>query len=152
MTTANPSEIFETGFETEAITMVPYWQISFKGPEDDLDRIFDEVIKIDPLIYGRTDRSAFRSAEGYEYYRPLDGTPTGAEDDTRKRPGVMNMTITIAPDRAVLSKIIEAIYTFHSYYEAPISVLPVLRSRTNGLDDSENPHRWWNTKGDWKTD
>ena len=19
-----------------------------------------------------------------------------------------------------------------------------------GLDDSDNPHRWWNTSGDWK--
>lgn len=26
----------------------------------------------------------------------------------------------------------------------------ILSSRTKGLDDSANPHRWWNTTGDWK--
>lgn len=146
------NQIYVEGFKTEPITLVPFWQITFKGPLEDLDRIFDEIIKIDPLIYGDTDRNAFRSAEGFEYYRPLEGTPTGAEDDTRRRPGVMEMSVAIAPDESILKAVIEAIYTYHSYYEPPITVVPVLRSRTNGLDDSDNPHRWWNKGGDWKQD
>ena len=46
---------------------------------------------------------------------------------------------------------IEAIYAVHSYYEPVIIVQDELRSSGNGLDDSDNPHRWWNTTGDWKT-
>ena len=144
--------IFEAGFETAPISMVPFWQISFKGPVADLDRIFDEIVKIDPLIYGATDRNAYRSADGFEYYRPLDGAPTGAEDETRKRPGVSEMVITIEPDEAILHDVINAIYEFHSYYEPPITIVPVLRSKTKGLNDSDNPHRWWNKDGDWKQD
>ena len=150
-THAENSRILTQGFVTNPITMVPYWQICVKGPIEDLDRIFDQIIKIDPLIYGKTDRNAFISAQGYEYYRPLEGTPTGAENDTRKRPGVMQMDITIEPNEDILRQILEAVYTYHSYYEAPISITPILRSKTNGLDDSDNPYRWWNNQGDWKT-
>jgi hypothetical protein len=31
-----------------------------------------------------------------------------------------------------------------------IAVEEILVSRSKGLDDSKNPHRWWNTTGDWK--
>ncbi len=89
---------------------------------------------------------------GFEYYRPLEGTPTGAEKETRKRPGVKQMYVVIPQDRDQLSAVIEAIYAVHSYYEPPIYVEPLLRSETKGIDDSDNPHRWWNKRGDWKND
>jgi hypothetical protein len=56
----------------------------------------------------------------------------------------------IPPDQAQLEQIIEVIYHNHSYYEPPISVEPILRSETRGVDDSQNPNRWWNRDGDWK--
>ena len=49
-----------------------------------------------------------------------------------------------------IEKVIEAIYAVHGYYEPFIYVREVLRSRCRGLDDSKNPHRWWNKEGDWK--
>ncbi len=146
------ADIFKTGLRTRSINMIPYWRIRFMAPDEDMDRIFDEVIKIAPLQYGKTDRNGFRAASGHEYYRPMEGAPTGAEDDTRKRPGVCEMSITIPPDDAQLAKIIDTIYETHSYYEPPISVESILRSETVGLDDSKNPNRWWNKTGDWKKD
>ena len=53
------------------------------------------------------------------------------------------------PDQ--LRGVIEAIYEVHSYYEPVITVTEVLRSLGKGLDDQDNPHRWWNKTGDWKT-
>ena len=44
----------------------------------------------------------------------------------------------------------EAIFAVHSYQEPFICVREALVSRSRGLDDSKNPHRWWNTTGDWK--
>jgi len=29
-------------------------------------------------------------------------------------------------------------------------LIPELDAASKGLDDSQNPHRWWNTGGDWK--
>lgn len=152
MNPAKPQEIFSTGFEIPAIRMIPYWRIRFLAPEAEIDQLFDEIIKVAPLVYGKTDRNAIRAAPCYEYYRPMEGTPTGAEEETRKRPGIVEMSISIPPDQAQLEKIIDVIYQFHSYYEPPISVEPMLRSETRGLDDSDNPNRWWNKGGDWKND
>ena len=145
------SDIFETGFSTRCINLLPYWRIRFNAPVEEVDILFDQIIKVAPLQYGKTDRNAFLAAAGVEYYRPMEGTPTGAEEDTRKRPGVVEMYLCIPRDEELLTKIIDILYENHSYYEPPISVDPMLRSATVGLDDSNNPNRWWNNKGDWKS-
>ena len=152
MNSAIPQDIFSTGFEIPAIRMIPYWRVRFLAPEDEIDQLFDEIIKIAPLGYGKTDRNTIRAAPCYEYYRPMEGTPTVAEEETRKRPGIVEMSLSIPTDQAQLEAIIDVIYQFHSYYEPPISVEPILRSETRGLDDSDNPNRWWNKGGDWKND
>ncbi len=139
-----------SGFETPAIAMEPHWLVSFQAPAEDIDRIFDEILKCTPLTHGKTDHNGYRCCGGFEYYRPLEGTPTGAETETRRRPGVDEMRLFIPRDQSVLDNIIEAIYAVHSYYEPVIAVQDVLRSRGKGLDDSKNPHRWWNKDGDWK--
>lgn len=142
--------IFESGCSIPALAMTPYWRIRVNGPHGDLDRIFAELIKVHDFPYGKTDHNATVSAPGFEYYRPMADTPTGAETETRKRPDIVEMSFTIEPDEALLKTLLEIIYQFHSYYEPPISVEPILRSATRGLDDSDNPHRWWNNAGDWK--
>jgi len=145
-----PDNIMKTGFDTRPITMEPLWLVAFQAPVEDVDRIFDEIIKVTPLVHGKTDRTAYRTGSGHEYYRPLEGTPTGAEDDTRRRPGVDEVRFFLPRDSAVLNDVIEAIYAVHGYYEPVITVQDVLRSLTKGLDDQDNPHRWWNKSGDWK--
>ena len=145
-----PNELLKQGFETNAITMEPHWMVSFIAPAEDVDRIFERITDITPLVHGKTDNNAYRAPSGMEYYRPLDGTPTGAEDAVRKRPGVDEVRFVIPQDQNIADKVIEAIYAVHSYYEPVIYIQEVLRSRAKGLDDSDNPHRWWNKAGDWK--
>jgi len=146
----NPHKLIDNGFEIPAIRMQPYWRIRFLAPVGEIDALFDEIIKVAPLVYGKTDRNAICTAPAHEYYRPLEGTPTGSESETRKRSGIVEMSMLIPPDQAQLEAIIEVIYENHSYYEPPITVEAVLRSETRGLDDSTNPNRWWNKDGDWK--
>ena len=143
--------LLQTGFSTRAIHMRPFWKLSFQAPVEDIDRIFERIAEITPLAQGKTDKNGYRSATGYEYYRPREGTPTGAEDELRRRPGADEMSIFIPREQALLEQIIDAIYEVHCYYEPLIFVADVLRSETVGLDDSDNPHRWWNKDGDWKT-
>ena len=143
--------LLRDGFETRPISMQPFWQIAFQAPVEDVDRIFDAIIAVVPLVHGKTDCSAYRASSGQEYYRPMEGTPTGAEDDVRKRPGVDEVRFFLPRSTADLEAVVEAIYDVCSYYEPVISLTEVLRSTTKGLDDSKNPHRWWNKDGDWKT-
>ena len=142
--------MMKQGLETNAMLMEPHWQVSFQAPQEDVDRIFDHITEFVPLRHGKTDRNAYRAPSGMEYYRPREGTPTGAENDVRKRPGVDELRFFIPRDPEALDKVLEAIYAVHSYYEPVITVQEVLRSRCRGLDDSANPHRWWNKDGDWK--
>jgi len=143
--------IMQTGFETRPITMEPLWLVAYQAPAEDVDRIFDKIIQIVPLRHGKTDSNAYRVPGGIEYYRPLEGTPTGAEDEVRHRPGVDEVRFFIPRDTGVLDQVIEAIYEVHSYYEPVITVQEILRSACKGLDDKDNPHRWWNKDGDWKS-
>ncbi len=142
--------LMKQGLETKAMIMEPHWQVIFQAPQEDVDRIFDHITEFVPLQHGKTDRNAYRAPSGMEYYRPREGAPTGAEDAVRKRPGVDEVRFFIPRDPEALDKVVEAIYAVHSYYEPVITVQEVLRSRCRGLDDSANPHRWWNKDGDWK--
>lgn len=144
------TDILRNGFETRPIEMQPMWLVMFQAPEEDVDRIFDAVTAVAPLVQGKTDRNGYRAPAGVEYYRPREGTPTGAEEETRHRPRVDEMRFFLPRDGALLDAVIEAIYTVHSCYEPVITVTEVLRSQCKGLDDRDNPHRWWNKGGDWK--
>ncbi|MFT7594135.1 MAG: hypothetical protein ACI8R4_001453 [Paracoccaceae bacterium] len=145
------TDIMQTGFDTRPIRMEPPWLVTYQAPAEDVDRIFDEIRKVVPLTQGNTDSNAYRAPGGVEYYRPREGTPTGAEDVVRHRPGGDEVRLFVPKDTGVLDQLIEAIYAVHSCYEPVITVQDVLRSLCKGLDDKDNPHRWWNRDGDWKT-
>jgi hypothetical protein len=138
------------GFETISMRMEAMQQIAFQAPPEDVERIMAAVSALTPLTMGKYDSNAFQSAGGIERYRPLEGAAAGAETEIRQRPGVVEVTFHLAPDPGLLEKVVEAIFRVHSYQEPLITVAPVLVSRSKGLDDSDNPHRWWNTTGDWK--
>jgi hypothetical protein len=121
------------------------------APEADVDRIMTHVCEIAPLAQGdKYDSNAFESASGIERYRPLEGAAAGPETEVRKRPGVVAVSFELPDDQDLLERVIEAIFQVHSYQEPVIRVQDMLTSRSRGLDDSANPHRWWNTTGDWK--
>ena len=139
------------GFETKSLRMEALLEVSVFAPEADADRILAEVRKLTPLSQGEAyDSNAYQSAPGIERYRPLQGAAAGPEAEVRKRPGVVELSFELPEDRALLERVVEAVFQVHSYQEPVIKVRPVLVSRSKGLDDSDNPHRWWNTTGDWK--
>lgn len=139
-----------TTFETRSVRMVALTLIVFQAPPEDVDRIMAAVIDIVPLRMGPYDSNAYQSAGGVERYRPLDGAAAGAEPDVRKRAGVVEVSFEMPSDEALVGEVVEAIFQAHSYQEPVIRVMPLLASRSKGLDDSANQNRWWNTTGDWK--
>jgi len=139
-------------FKTKSVTMARVLIVDVQAPEEDVDRIMERVSKIDPLVQGsKYDSNAHLSASGIERYRPLEGAVAGAEEGVRLRPGIVRVHFELPEDQNLLEKIVEAIFQVHSYQEPVIRVHPILSARSRGLDDSKNPHRWWNTTGDWKT-
>ena len=138
-------------FMTPSIRMERLYSVRVLAPLEDVDRLMAHVARIVPLTQGAYDNNAWVTAPGTERYRPLDGAVAGRETEVRQRPGVVEISFEIPPDRRILEEVIEAIYQVHSYQEQTIKVEELLVSRTKGLDDKANPHRWWNTTGDWKT-
>lgn len=138
-------------FETASALMVKMLLVTVGAPSEDIERIMDRVCSIVSLPQGPMyDRNSFESAPGYERYRPLAGAVAGAEQETRKRPGVVTVTFELDNDQAVLATVVEQIFQVHSYQEPVIRISEVLTCRSKGLDDRNNPNRWWNNAGDWK--
>ena len=138
-------------FETKSVRMERMVLLSLQAHGDDVDRIMEAVVAIVPLAMGKYDSNAYQTAEGIERYRPLEGAAAGPETELRKRPGIVEVVFELPDDQAVIEQVIEAIFQTHSYQEPVIRVHNILTSRSKGLDDSKNPHRWWNTTGDWKS-
>ena len=139
------------GFETASVKLVPMHLLTVQAPPEDVERLMTEVTLITPLAMGNYDSNAYQSAGGIERYRPLAGAAAGAETDTRQRPGIVEISFELPDDRDLVEKVVETIFLFHSYQEPVIRIMPILTSRSKGTDQSRNPHRWWNTGGDWKT-
>ena len=138
-------------FETKSVHMEHLLQLSVYAPEEDVDRIMEFVGKITPLPQGeKYDSNAYQTAAGIERYRPLEGAAAGPETEVRKRPGVVEIIFELPDDQILLENVVEEIYQVHSYQEPVIKIQNILVSRSKGLDDGKNPHRWWNTTGDWK--
>ncbi|MGB5870395.1 MAG: hypothetical protein WBH04_09350 [Albidovulum sp.] len=141
----------QAGFETASMRMEPVHLMEIQTPLEDVERIMAAVVAIDPLAMGKAyDSNAFQTAAGVERYRPRDGAVAGCEEDVRRRPGVVSLYFESCGGVEVVARIVEAVYQVHSYQEPVIRVVECLTGRTKGLDDSNNPHRWWNAKGDWK--
>lgn len=137
-------------FETPSIRMERLYAFRLLAPIEDVERLMEHITRIVPLTQGAYDSNAWVSSPGIERYRPLEGAAAGRETEVRKRPGVAEIHFEIPHDRRILEAVIETIYQVHSYQEQTIKVDELLVSRTKGLDDKANPHRWWNTTGDWK--
>jgi len=141
----------DQGFETKSVCMERLLQMRVFAPEEDVDRIMEHVCQIVPLAQGDSyDSNAYQSAPGVERYRPLEGAAAGSEMEVRKRPGVVEVSFELPDNQELLEQIVETIFQVHSYQEPVIKVQSVLVSRSMGLDDRDNPYRWWNTTGDWK--
>ena len=77
-------------------------------------------------------------------------SPISAAQEAELAEALRHALTLLPDDQAILERVVETVFQVHSYQEPVIKVQHVLVSRSKGLDDRDNPHRWWNTTGDWK--
>lgn len=136
--------------QTASLIFVPVWIVEVQTPQEDMERLLAVVTGIDPLaMTAAYDHNAFVDAAGTEVYRPRDGAVAGCEEEDRHRPGVVALRFEIGSDET-LCAVAEAVFQAHGYQEPVIRAVRGLSARSRGLDDRDNPNRWWNREGDWK--
>jgi hypothetical protein len=131
-------------------TVERVWLIQIQAAPEDVDRIIDKVMEVDPLVYGRYERNAFVTAVGSETYRPRENSTSaihrGAQGTIQTFPSVQ-VFISIEQDREKLARVLDAIREVHHYEEPLIFVQDSWASRANYDPRSANPNRWWNRVG-----
>lgn len=135
---------------TRSVRMEQVYLMRIQAPAEDVDRLMAAVVGITPLEMGKYDNNAYQTAPGIERYRPREGAVAGAESDVRLRPGIVEVTFQLPHDAGLVRQVVEAVFQVHCYQEPCITLEEILASRSKGLDDRDNPNRWWNTTGDWK--
>jgi hypothetical protein len=115
-------------------------------PADNVRKVLDALTASVPLVYGKYDHVAFRSAPGIEQFRPLAGSRAGAQQGLSEFQTV-RVSFSIPRDAGTLRKTIEAIRYVHVYEEPVINVQEGWASRVTGKGDTNNANKWWNQSG-----
>ena len=145
-TSGTASSLSTDNIESESFRLEPVYLVSVNIPDEDVKRVLDSLTSVVPLVYGKYDRVAFRSASGVEQFRPLTGSRAGAQDELSEYK-TTRVSFSIPQDPVTLRKTIDAIRNSHPYEEPVINAQEGWASRATGKRDETNPNRWWN-KGD----
>ena len=70
--------------ETRTGRVERVWQVEIQATPDDVEKIIDSVMEVDPLAYGRYRRNAFVTAVGRETYLPEENSTRGLLPDGAK--------------------------------------------------------------------
>lgn len=121
--------------------------IEIQAAPEDVDKIIDSMMKVDPLIYGRYKRNAFVSAIGSETYVPQGNSTSAvhldAENTTQTFPSVL-IVVSVEQTGDKLERVLDAIREVHHYEEPLIFIKDCWASRANYDPRNQNPNRWWN--------
>ncbi len=127
----------------------PVWTLEVQVAPNDVDRILDAVVEVNPLRYGKYERNASISAVGTETARPPEGSTTAMHSEGFK-PGtienypVVEVKLSIERDPDKLEVVMDAIRFVHAYEEPVIFLREDWVSRAAYNPNNDNPNRWWN--------
>lgn len=117
--------------------------VSVNVPSEAVEKVLHSITDAFPLVYGKYDQVAFRSATGVEQFRPLRGSRSGQQARLSEVP-TTRITFALPEDVDTLHKVIAAIRYSHPYEEPVIHVETGWMSRAKPGGDESNPNRWWN--------
>ncbi|MFK7803175.1 MAG: hypothetical protein AB8G95_16195 [Anaerolineae bacterium] len=136
-------------YQAKSGKFVPVWTLEIQTVIEDVDKILDALMEVNPLAYGRYQRNASISAVGMETAQPEAGSTTtthlesyvAGESETYP---MVELKISIERDGAILEKVMDAVHFVHHYEEPVIFLREAWASRASYNPQSDNPNRWWN--------
>lgn len=131
------------GFEMTPATLEREWVVTIDTPTGGVQAILDACGRELPLVQGPYDNCMFVRENGYQRFRALEGSHAGAEGTVQQTPA-QQIEFSLKPDRELLAKVFDVIFSVHVNEEPTIRVKEVWGSRSKLLDDKDNSNRYWN--------
>ncbi|PIE08313.1 MAG: hypothetical protein CSA74_02360 [Rhodobacterales bacterium] len=138
--------------ETDRFTPEPGFRVTVQTPDQNVSTVTESVLARTALKYGDYDNVTFTTAPGVQHFRSL-GSGRNAATEAAVAVPCVELSFFLERDDALVTQVIEAIYSAHPYEEPVIFVEPCLRTlHIRGLDE-DNPNRFWNAApADWVPD
>ncbi len=131
------------GFDMKPTVLEREWLITVDTPAGGTSPVLDALGEQLPLVQGPYDNCVFVREQGYQRFRALEGSHAGAEGAIQQTPA-QQIVFSLPPDRELLSRAFDVIFSVHVNEEPTIRVEEVWGSRSKLLDDKDNPNRYWN--------
>lgn len=131
------------GFDMTSATLEREWVVTIDTPTGGVAPVLDALGSQLPLVQGPYDNCMFIRENGYQRFRALEGSHAGAEGTVQQTPA-QQIVFALPPDRELLAKAFDVIFSVHVNEEPTIRVEEVWGSRSKLLNDKDNPNRYWN--------
>ncbi len=119
------------------------WVITIQTPTLGHDILLDALRQSVDLKQGHYECCLHVSPEGEQQFRALAGSHAGAEDTIQSVP-VVDITVSIAPDRRLLEQTLAIILENHVHEDPTIRITECWATRSRYTGDTGNPNKYWN--------
>ena len=121
------------------------WEITIQTPLGGLDNLLTALGKNLPLKQGAYDNCLYVRKSGSQRFRALEGSHAG-DEGTIQTTNAAEVVFSIPLDCDLLTRVFEVIFENHVNEEPTVRVQELWGSRSNYLDDKDNPNRYWNRR------
>ena len=118
-------------------------RITIQCPTDGVSVLLDALGNQLNLKQGAYDNCLFVRRNGYQRFRALEGSYAGNEGSIQTT-DAEEIVFTIPSDLSLLKKAFEVIFSFGVNEDPTVHVEEIWGSRSNYLEDKDNPNRYWN--------
>jgi len=112
----------------------PVYRVTTFVPPENVDALVESIAAVDPLGHGRYDRVCWRSAEGIEQFRPLEGAdPSYGKIGEVARSATVRLEFVLPRDPETLRRVLEkGLFPAHPWEEPAVFVDETMVTSTAG--------------------
>ena len=119
------------------------WVLVVQTPMVGMDDLLEALrVQID-LKQGHYACCLHISAPGEQQFRALEGSHAGDEGTLQSVP-VVDITLSIAPQAALMKQALGVINEYHVHEEPTIRITEAWATRSTYSDSKDNPNKYWN--------
>ena len=131
------------GVDLAVASLEREWRVTIQCPAGGVAVLLDTLGSQLPLRQGAYDNCLYVRKNGFQRFRALEGSRAGNEG-TIQTTGADEIVFTIPSDLSLLRKAFEVIFKYGVQEDPTVHIEQIWGSRSNYLDDKDNPNRYWN--------